>query len=124
MEGRTLRGPGFAAAIAEACIGAAEAEAGATDATCDCWLRPTNRATSARKPSHTLSVVSPCQCARSAVCVSSNMIGRSHASIMHGTSVRFRSASVASARTQRDSTDFFDHKTTTALASRRAFSVT
>jgi hypothetical protein len=52
------------------------------------------------------------------------MIGRSHGSIMQGTSVLLRSAKVASARTQRDATDFFDHSTTTAFALRKAVSVT
>jgi hypothetical protein len=56
--------------------------------------------------------------------VSSNMIGRSQGSIVAGTRVRLRSASVASARTQRDVTDLFDHSTTTALAVRSASSVT
>ena len=86
--------------------------------------RRTNRFTSARKASQTLSSAAPCQWARSAVCVSSNMIGRSQGSIMQGTRVLLRSASVASARTQRLSTDFLDHSTTTALASFSAFSVT
>ena len=44
------------------------------------------------------------------------MIGRSHGSIITGTNVLLRRASVASARTQRESTDFFDHSTTTAFA--------
>ncbi len=52
------------------------------------------------------------------------MIGRSQGSIITGTSVPLRSASVASARTQREITDFFDHSTTTDRASRSARSVT
>jgi hypothetical protein len=52
------------------------------------------------------------------------MIGRSHGSIMHGTNVPFLSATVASARTQRDTTERVDHNTTTAFADRSAASVT
>ena len=70
------------------------------------------------------SVFAPFQCIRSAVWVSSNMIGRSHASIITGISVLLRSASVASARTQRETTDLCDHSTTTALAVFSAVSVT
>jgi hypothetical protein len=40
-----------------------------------------------------------------------------------GSSVRLRSASVASARTQREATECGDHRTTTAPASRRARSM-
>ncbi len=52
------------------------------------------------------------------------MIGRSQCSIITGRKVLLRSASVASARTQREPTDFLDHSTTTAFAVRSAFSVT
>ena len=52
------------------------------------------------------------------------MIGRSHASIITGTSVLQRSAIVASARTQRETTERGDHSTTTAFAARKAASVT
>jgi len=52
------------------------------------------------------------------------MMGLSHGSISAGTSVLLPSAIVASARTHRDSTDFFDQSTTTTFESRRAFSVT
>ena len=45
-------------------------------------------------------------------------------SIITGTSVPSPIRLVASARTQRDSTDVFDHSTTTALASCSASSVT
>ena len=84
-------------------------------------MLPTKRRTSPRNASH--AAIRPHHHASgysSAVCVSSNMIGRSHGSIMQGTRVLLRSASVASARTQRDTTDFFDHSTTTALAVRSA----
>src|SRR5437868_1926197 len=84
----------------------------------------TNRLTSDRNASQALSAGSPCQCDSSAVWVSSNMIGRSQGSMVTGTSVLLRSARVASARTQRETTDFFDQSTTTALASRSACSVT
>jgi hypothetical protein len=70
------------------------------------------------------SAASPFQCESSAVWVSSNMIGRSQGSIVAGTSVLLRSASVASARTQRLSTERGDQSTTTAFASRSARSVT
>jgi len=62
------------------------------------WIS-TSRDTSATKPCHALSSGSPRQRERSAVWVSSKMIGRWHASIVTGTSVRFRSAWVVSART-------------------------
>ncbi|MEY2854822.1 MAG: hypothetical protein RL030_1954 [Pseudomonadota bacterium] len=52
------------------------------------------------------------------------MRGRLHGSIIAGTSVPFRSAVVASARTRRGSTDFLDQSTTTAFAARNARSVT
>ena len=52
------------------------------------------------------------------------MIGRSHGSIVTGTKVLHRSAIVASARTQRETTERGDHSTTTALAPRNAASVT
>ena len=52
------------------------------------------------------------------------MIGRSQGSIITGTSVLLRSAKVASARTQRETTERGDHSTTTALAPRSAASVT
>jgi hypothetical protein len=51
------------------------------------------------------------------------MIGRWHDSIITGTSVRFRSAWVASARTQRDITELADQSTTTALAALSARSM-
>jgi hypothetical protein len=51
------------------------------------------------------------------------MIGRSHGSIMQGTSIRSRSASVASAHTQRLCTEFLDQNTTTTLASQMACSM-
>ncbi|HXQ17492.1 MAG TPA: hypothetical protein VN814_22980 [Caulobacteraceae bacterium] len=51
------------------------------------------------------------------------MIGRSQASIITGASVRMRSACAASARTQREATECFDHNTTTALAPLRACSI-
>ncbi len=86
--------------------------------------RSTNKRTPATKDCHEVSFRSPVHCERSAVCVSSNMIGRLHGSIITGTSVLLSFACIASARTQRESTDFFDHRTTTALASRSAFSVT
>ncbi len=83
----------------------------------------TNRRTPATKDCHAGSFRSPLHCERSAVWVSSNMIGRLHGSIITGTRVLLSFARIASARTQRESTDFFDHRTTTALASRSAFSV-
>ena len=52
------------------------------------------------------------------------MIGRSQASIITGMKVLLRSAMVASARTQRETTERGDHSTTTARASRNAASVT
>ena len=52
------------------------------------------------------------------------MIGRSQGSMVQGTRVLFRSASVASARTQRETTERGDQSTTTALAVRSAVSVT
>ncbi len=52
------------------------------------------------------------------------MMGRSQASIIAGTSVLLRSATVASARTHREATDFLDQSTTTAPAPFSAFSVT
>ncbi|OFX00437.1 MAG: hypothetical protein A3E78_16110 [Alphaproteobacteria bacterium RIFCSPHIGHO2_12_FULL_63_12] len=61
-----------------------------------------NRLRSVTKESQRGSSPSPRQDDRSGVCVSSNMIGRSQASIVHGKRVRWRKASVASARTQRD----------------------
>ena len=95
------------------------------------WSKRSGRAaspmkprTSARKASQALSLASPFQWASSAVWVSSNMIGRSQASMITGTSVPRRSAMVASALTQRESTERGDHSTTTALASLSAFSVT
>lgn len=51
------------------------------------------------------------------------MIGRSQGSIITGTRVLSRSASVASALTHRDCTEFFDHRTMTALAPLSAFSI-
>ena len=55
--------------------------------------------------------------------VNSKMMGRWHDSIIIGTSVRFRSACIASARTRRDITERGDQSTTAALASRRARSM-
>ena len=69
-----------------------------------------NWRTSARNARHAGSCASPLQRERSAVCVSSNMIGKSQDSIRAGTSVRLRSASVASARTQRETTRFLRPK--------------
>ncbi len=80
--------------------------------------------TSVTKAAQARSLASPCQCERSAVSVSWNMLGRSQGSIIAGAKVFCRLASVASARTHRLSTERFDHSTTTALAVRSAFSVT
>ena len=74
------------------------------------------RANPRRTRCQRLSLVSPLQSARSAAWVSSKMMGRSHFSMIAGTSLPLRSASVASARTQRDWTERGDHRTTTALA--------
>ncbi len=52
---------------------------------------------------------------RSAVWVSSKMIGRLHGAMTAGASVRLRSARVASARTQREAQECGDHSTTTAF---------
>ena len=52
------------------------------------------------------------------------MIGRSQCSNITGINVPWPSAAVASARTQREATDVFDHRTITALAARNAASIT
>lgn len=76
-----------------------------------------------RRLSKLLRSPAPRQSMSCAVCVSSNLIGRSQASIMAGTKVLLRSVSVASARTRREATDVFDLSTTIALAVRSAVSV-
>jgi hypothetical protein len=75
------------------------------------WSRTS--ATNARQAG---AVVSPSQAIRSAVWISSNMIGRSHCSIITGISADFRSPRVASALTHFDLTEREDQSTTTALA--------
>ncbi len=121
-NGRT-RIAGFVDAAA-CCVAGAWILVGAATASVGSLRRSTKRRTSATKLCHAASPAAPDHAERSAVCVSSNMIGRSHGSIITGTSVLLRSPTVASARTQRDSTERFDHRTTTAFASFSAFSVT
>ena len=75
------------------------------------------------KASQAGSLRSPCHFDRSVVWISSNMTGRSHSSIISGTSVFLRAPMVASARTQRDFTERLDQRTTTARALCRRSSV-